>query len=808
MKLKIYVILSYILITFSIYAQSLDHPTIWITKSERNELIDKINNYEWAASIVKQLHSKVDEKKELYLNDPQLLIDEIPEFGDTKDMRKHNSMLTLAAESGMLYFITQDESYALLSANIVSHYLFKISLLTPEKTYIINYCFDDCRTCYNMLAIAYDFIYDYLNSGNLYVYSVTKNKKIHFRKEIAQKAFINIVGDIFREYDKPDEHGRIVSNHPVLTAPAALYSLLCVDDDKERERLFELFWDKGTWNQPSFKNTILPMLSRQGIWPESLSYSFMPNISMILNIIDRIKPEMNVCGQYMYIFQGNFLFDYLRYPDRRFVRFGDSKRNNDGTDANYSYALAIANRRHLDSLKETSQKALLFKYAADGGRFPKLSNSMYDNYYGYLQLFWGLPLPSIDVENTYYKRTVIIEHAGIALQRNYVENNNQLYGLCGIIGGAHYVHSHLTGLSMELYGAGYVMAPNAGMPIKVSDRWIPLHEHYRRVYAGNNTVVVNGTSHGLEQGSWKCKYWQNTAVNIAAEPEHLKEPVSPNFGFVTQQLDDKVNNCKQERTLGVIRTSATSGYYFDMFRSKSLDDNFFHDYIYHNIGDRMRITNIDGKLIDLKPTDRYKNDIGDMVHSPGWSFFEKTEVSGPTKNMVKVRFDIDFDSCYMHMIMPGGIEREYTKGLAPSTPEAKNGYLRKDTQVLLVRQNGEAWLRPYISILEPSVGIEETVKTVENITYKEKVIGAKVVSQLGERLITDYIICQSSDNDVYENNELLMKFYGRFGIIRLEKCCGEESVTLYIGKGKKISYGDIVLIGGDNGKGIKTVILD
>ena len=95
-----------------------------------------------------------------------------------------------------------------------------------------------------------------------------------------------------------------------------------------------------------------------------------------------------------------------------------------------------------------------------------------------------------------------------------------------------------------------VMAPNAGLPPTVSERQIPLHEHYFRLYAGNNTVVVNGSSHGRDEGSWKGRahVWQNTVVNIAAEPQHLEEGIAPEFSFATQYLDDTVNNAEQQRT--------------------------------------------------------------------------------------------------------------------------------------------------------------------------------------------------------------------------------------------------------------------
>jgi len=397
-----------------------------------------------------------------------------------------------------------------------------------------------------------------------------------------------------------------------------------------------------------------------------------------------------------------------------------------------------------------------------------------------------------------------VKHAGVALQRNFVEENNEAYGLCGIIGGAHYVHSHCTGIAMELYGQGYVMAPNGGLPKSVAERADPVHTDYFRLYAGNNTVIVNGTSHGKQPGSWKndAYLWQNTTVNIAAEPSHLEDPISPNFNFATQFLDDNVNNCDQQRTLSVIRTSPTTGYYLDVFRSKSLSSNKFHDYIYHNLGDKMSITNMEGAPYELTATSKYDNDIGDPVNSPGWRFFEQEKTTATTSDEVKVRFDIEYNNKYMHMAVPGGLDREYTKAVGPATREARNGYVNKKTQVLAIRQKGEAWNKPYVAIFEPSASTTPSVQTTKHLSIGNTIVGVQVVSKVGEKMITDYIISQAKPDSVYLPAYDL-RFKGRFAVVRtIAVSDTHEDVTLYIGEGSQLSYGDSQI--DVDGKGVQS----
>ncbi|WP_372775087.1 hypothetical protein [Mangrovibacterium sp.] len=792
-----------IVFVFSIISESIkaqEHPTIWVTKAEKQHVLNLVEQNDWAKSIVRQLHQRVDGELAEHQTNPNAILDSIPEFARNDHQhsdasgslltQKHNRILTLASDAGMLYFLTDDEKYAMFAADILAVYIDTIAPKTPQTTTICGNAFYDPRTTYGPFALAYDFIYNYLKRDGATVYNKKLGDRVLFDNAKAQKAIANMVGNTLQEYGAPDKHGKFISNHPILTAPGVLFGILCIEDDAERERLFKVFWESGTAHQNSFKQTILPMFGKQGIWPESTSYSFMPAITMVLNIVDRNYPEMNVTSEYKEILEGNFLFDNLRMPDRRFVRYGDSKRNNDGTEDLYRYTLHLAKRKGYSQLEQQAKVALAQKYRVVGGYNPKLDNSTFNNFQA-LDLFWGIPIPEqVEGNIDFQKPTVIVEHAGIALQRNYVEKDNELYGLCGIIGGAHYVHSHLTGISMELYGAGYVMAPNAGLPATVAERQIPLHEHYYRLYAGNNTVVVNGTSHGRDEGSWKGKanVWQNTAVNIAAEPKHLEDPISAQFSFATQALNDEVNNCVQQRTLSTIRTSQTTAYYFDLFRSKSLAENNFHDYIYHNLGDETVILDTEGQELELCATDRYRTDIGDAVHSPGWKYFENTKVTEATAQGIRVRFDIDYDNKYMHLFVPAGIEREYTKALAPPTREAKNGYINKKTQVLAIRQQGEAWEKPYVSVFEPSGNQNPSVQSVEALKDGQKVVGVTVISKVGESVITDYIICQDQADAAYTNKELSLYFEGRFGIVRTEESVSKTVVTLYVGDGNTLEF--------------------
>ena len=236
-------------------------------------------------------------------------------------------------------------------------------------------------------------------------------------------------------------------------------------------------------------------------------------------------------------------------------------------------------------------------------------------------------------------RTDTLPFAGIALQRNQAPANNSNYGLMGFVGGAGHIHSHASGMSMELFGMGEVMGAKSG----TETYGTAINENYYRLFASNNTVIVNGASRG--EGGWGG-FGINTVQTVAMEPQPFATAVSPNFSFTCSSFaDDKGTLAEgtQQRTLAIVRTSPTTGYYVDLFRSKSTVTNRtattlngpvtnqYHDYIYRNIGETAVDLRADGVTLPLvSQPNRFQNDIGDANDQPGWRYFTNTTVSYPT----------------------------------------------------------------------------------------------------------------------------------------------------------------------------------
>jgi hypothetical protein len=345
-----------------------------------------------------------------------------------------------------------------------------------------------------------------------------------------------------------------------------------------------------------------------------------------------------------------------------------------------------------------------------------------------------------------------------------------------------------------LYGKGQVLGVDHGNGAYRKD----IHENYSRLFAAHNTVIVNGNSQS-DSG------WVNLGINpvqlITMEPMPREEAVSPFYSFsITSFEDDKGEKAEayQERTLALIRTSETTGYYVDVFRSKSKLPNEYHDYLYHNIGDKLEFLNDDLKL---NPTpERYMENANlpwvqnRQYRHPGWHFFDNIQTSQQYSKDVKLRFVADkFEKpIYMDLYIPGFEKREYTKVEAPKTFEAPTPYENKPTPTLLIRKTGEAWNEPFVVVYEPSDGnvnshsVQKVEKLVEDGVFK----GLKIESWIAGKKLRQYVLTPAKGQDFRcKNPEITFK--GTFAIITVND--KDKLQNIYIGDGEQLHFGDIIL---------------
>lgn len=307
-------------------------------------------------------------------------------------------------------------------------------------------------------------------------------------------------------------------------------------------------------------------------------------------------------------------------------------------------------------------------------------------------------------------------------------------------------HQHANGISLELYGKGYVLGPDAGIG-RTLYSGLDYLEYYSQMPA-HNTVVVDGVS------SYPVMMSQHAFKVVASYPEVSKEqPASKKLSEKKlsiqkdSELKDKITyatvsfiepetQAQQQRTTAIVKTSAKGGYYIDVFRSKKKEGgDKTHDYFYHNLGQEMKVMDAtSGQSLDMKPTEELAF-AGGHLYAYSYIYDKK---SAEMQNSVKTQFVTKIlddkvveamdgqREITMTMWMKKDENRTIFQALSPVNLEYErmpNQPYKVDEQPVLTfvaRQKGEAWNHPFVCVYEPSSDAEPgDIASVDYFTPSE-----------------------------------------------------------------------------------------
>lgn len=319
----------------------------------------------------------------------------------------------------------------------------------------------------------------------------------------------------------------------------------------------------------------------------------------------------------------------------------------------------------------------------------------------------------------YVARTFYAPKSSWLIQRTGMDARHDLaISLNGSLGN----HQHANGISMELYGKGWVLGPDAGIG-KTLYSGQDYNEYYSR-FPAHNTVCVDGVS------DYPVMMSQHGFDSVA-----MAEAEGCTFSQVA--FTEPETQSDQLRTNGIVRTSDAGGYYVDVFRSRRKDGrDKFHDYFYHNLGQTMTLTSSNGADLNLRPTNELAFAGG---HLYAYSYIHH-KTSAQTTSDIRATFTVNQDIT-MTMWMQGAPNREVFQALSPVNMEyerMKNEPYDIDQQPVLTfiaRQQGNAWDHPFVAIFEPSDKAEPSeIESVEFFTPKSKsgqAVGIKVTLKSG-----------------------------------------------------------------------------
>ena len=293
-------------------------------------------------------------------------------------------------------------------------------------------------------------------------------------------------------------------------------------------------------------------------------------------------------------------------------------------------------------------------------------------------------------------------------------------------------HQHANGISLELYGKGYVLGPDAGIGRSLYSG-LDYLEYYSQMPA-HNTVVVDGVS------SYPVMMSQHAFKVVASYPEVSKEqpaskklsewklsgdnasPLKDKMTYATVSFIEPETQALQQRTTAIVKTSNKGGFYIDVFRSKKIEGgDKIHDYFYHNLGQEMKVMDAaSGQPLDMKPTEELAF-AGGHLYAYSYIYDKK---SAEMQNSVKTQFVTKIlddkvveamdgqREITMTMWMKKDENRTIFQALSPVNLEYERmpnqPYMVDEQPVLtcVARQKGDAWNHPFVCVYEPSSDTE------------------------------------------------------------------------------------------------------
>ena len=838
MKKTLIVAVALFFVLFNSQAETTNHPCLYVSKADRPTILAKIEKETWAKESWNNILKEIDPHVSRHQTDPQWIVsrlsmywkegerftqcyiknqnwdkgegnapiatvrlpgmrtwndfvnvpleDRIPynESGDMYGISRssadktpvlipykqsghmvrsnNNEILGLAQKAAFAFYVTQDEKYAKFSADILCPWLlgtyYMNPPLSPDKStnglggyapggimgyYDYEQIHDDTQIA---AATSYDFLYDYL----------LKNPDNHLK--VLNKSVPELAGVVFKRFIglglvRGGKRGnwnvngfKNIINSMLILEPNSFYT-----DAKGRDYYIPYYTEKTTdYHEalPDFMKNFNPVT---GLWPESPGYA-----SGMIPTILNMGIKLYIAG--INTFEENKIVQKaalanLGWLDARgnLVVFGDMR----GGASQYSVFENLLTYYSLTGdTKGAKAMSTVIQKGIESGQYNRGKTD-----------FEGIcinqPLTETDSELPYNRAAYSKFHKHIIMKNGNDIDNGMMFTLYG---GTRKSHLSENGLAMQIYGKGWALAPDAA----AYESYWSKDFGYHQTVTGANTIAPGYTDGEIIINAMD-PYVDSTAF-------YNKNITSTNCSFADVTANEK------RRLVAMVRTSPTTGYYIDIFRSNQADN----DYIYHNLGNSVNLKNTEGSNLELSSV----NDLG-TEYNKNYSYF---------KNQRKTVFDKDFNASWaintvkprinVDMWMMGQKNRELylvdappttiysilTPGMVNKSPEA--------TPTLIVRQKGNnPETSPFVAVMEAYNDNDKSIHKISNIQSNQNFVGLEIESNTDDKQ-KNYVF-NSTDNKLYKPLEKTL-FQGVFAIVSENK---EGFNYLYLGSGSLLQKG-------------------
>lgn len=693
----------------------------------------------------------------------------------------NRQILTIARDAAFLYWFTKNEEYAGLAGNVLDTYLKGVYYLNEpidlshghHQTLVSYIQFEVIQDhILNEITQCYDFLHDFIRDKNpesLAIYDATLQKWA----------------------DLQIKNGVSFNNWNLLEAAHISHIALVLENNSayKNGKGAQYYLDQ-IMNQTSTRQWSMNKLMDYGydkktaVWNESPGYSMnvLSDFISFAEFYDRnfdidLLKEMPILKQAV-----KSSVQYL-YPNKYMVSFGDGHYNK---LRNEPIRYMIENAQKYGKTEDENYFTKMYKTIyADGVTEGKFIGKNIQDLFGGKALVFKNNIQAGKLTD-FTTPLFYVPHNSWLVQRQGEGDSALMISQIGSLGN----HMHSNGIAMELYGKGLPLAPEMGHGSSYFS--IEYAEYYTQ-FPAHNTVIVNGKSKYPEMKSNHA-----FSLNAAYPKSGVTSGIVPGITFSDVSFLEPETYSDQRRVMGIVKDSEEEGYYIDIFRSTQKGgDNIKNEYFFHNLGQNLELNAINGTPLDLKPTTKLAFGDGDlMAYDYMWD-----KKSMETNQDFKGKFNLALKDKIVNMNLwfQGQSEREVFSVLSPKSTALSHGLLPDDINknpipTLVVRQNGEAWNRPFVAIYEPALNNETNIQSVDYFG-KNEFIGIHVTNKSEKE---DFIFSNTTAD--IKLSEKQFSVTGTYGIVS-EKAA---DFTLFLGNGKNISNGKYSL---DLGNDVASAVL-
>ena len=696
----------------------------------------------------------------------------------------NREIMGIARDAAFLYWLTGEEKYARLATGVFDTYMTGIYYRNVpidlnhghQQTLVGMSSFEVIHEdiLYDIVPL-YDFLYDYLNARHtdkMDIYAgafkkwadnIIANGVPHNNWNLMQARYIMNIGMILEDNDQyPDGKGREYYIDYVLNRSSIRQWSLA--------RLADYGFDPqtGIWAEcPGYCNVVLnDYTSFATLFDRNLNFDLVKALPVI-------SKAVSATPQYL-------------FPNRMLCGFGDT---HPGYLNTAPISRLIQNAQHNGKKEQEDYFTAMLKcFNPNAGQETGMKkdvrvsvNSFFDD--KPLELNPAIEAGKIE---DYVSPLFYAPNVSWLVQRNGM---NPRHSLMISLNASEGNHMHANGISMELYGKGYVLGPDAGIGLYLYSG-LDYLEYYSQ-FPSHNTVCVDGISSYPVMKS-NHSFDLKSSFPAPAKPGSAFTPIT----YSDVYFREPESRADQTRLMGIVTTGSETGYYVDIFRSrKEQGGDKMHDYFYHNLGQTLTLTAADGSDLNLQPTEELAF-AGAHLYAYSYIYDKK---SATTDKDIKATFTIDMpdnDDISMNLWMKGEAEREVFTALSPMTeglsrtPSMPYNIKEQPTLTFVARQKGEAWNRPFVAVYEPSSQkepgcISEVSFPEVNSKNKNSAVSVCVRQKDGR---TDYILSSDRPEETCSSGNMSAQAtYALWGNKQGNNC------TLFLGNGTLLSTPNIII---------------